>query len=252
HGAYGWLEQFFEGERLVRVEDVAIASLVDFLHGKRVDLESRNGSVVPEPGDRLRIVVRLPVAVVQIGKKSVPKAADAEARVAALGRPYGVLDATRKPYHVFVVGAEPKEFDAIAAALESGIEVENRADPGQGVMVLPKIAAYLVDPAALHIEGDELVFPYGENKASPGFVETDGRLVEQVPEDGRLRVPVVRVQAVRLERPIVLDPEGYVLLHGERPSSLRMHGILWLVVFGLVSVNTASFVLWWRRRRAAR
>ncbi|RMH00449.1 MAG: hypothetical protein D6705_00325, partial [Deltaproteobacteria bacterium] len=33
HGAYGWLEQFFEGERLVRVEDVAIASLVDFLHG---------------------------------------------------------------------------------------------------------------------------------------------------------------------------------------------------------------------------
>ena len=251
HGAYPWLEQFFAREPLVRIVDVEPDALAAFLRGERGDLATAEGTLVPEAGDRLRIVVRLPVATVQIGKKSVPRAEDARARVAALGRPFGELDGARKPYHVFVVKAPPEAFDAMAARLEEGLEVTNRADPGQGAVVLPKLATYLVAPADVRLEGDVLVFPYGENKASPGFVEEGGRLVEKLPADGMLRVPLSNVRAVRLERPIALDPDGYVLLHGERPSSLRMHGILWLVVCALVAVNGASFLLWWRRRRVA-
>lgn len=252
HGAYPWLETFFEREHLVRVVDVTPASVVAFLQGGRGDLDGSDGPVTPQAGDVLRVVVRLPVAMVQVGKKSVPGADEARARVASLGRPFGELSSDKKPYRVFVVEAEPDALDAMAARLEDGLTVTNRADPGQGVAVLPKLATYRVRPSDLRVEDGRLVFPYGDNKASPGFVREGDRLVEKLPDDGLLRIPVEWVTAIRLERPIRLDPDGYVLLHGERPSSLRMQGILWLVVFGLVTVNGASFFLWWRRRRSAR
>ena len=76
----------------------------------------------------------------------------------------------------------------------------------------------------------------------------DDSLVPREVADGLLRIPLGQVQAVRVERPIVVDPDGYLVEVGVRPESERWTGVMWLLVLGIAVANLGAAVLALRRR----
>ena len=65
-----------------------------------------------------------------------------------------------------------------------------------------------------------------------------------------LRVPLKELVFVRLQRPIVGDPEGYIVVVGETPADQRTNAILFLAVFALVAANAVGLAVALRRRRS--
>lgn len=250
--AFPWLEQFFDAERITRSIDTTAQDLVEALQrgGAALDIETAEGPIRLDPEDRVRLVVERPEARVQLGVTTFPDAAAAEARVAALGYPY-VAAGAATTFHTFLVRIPMAERAAAHDRLAEGLDLpEATSDPKVGVSVLPMKGTFTVPASLLQLDGsDTLVFPYGDNTTAPGYQVEGERLVERgLDESETLRIAADELAAVRLEQPIRLDPDGYVILVGAAPSSARMLGILWLVALGIGLVNLASLLLWWRRR----
>lgn len=128
--------------------------------------------------------------------------------------------------------------------------MEGSTDPKVGAFVLALPMSYGVPAALVTVDGDDIVFPYGDNTTTPGYDVKDGRLVEREAGD-ELRMPVAQLRSLRLERPIEVDPDGFVVSVDEVPGDSLMWGVLWLLLMGLMLVNVVSLVVWWRNRSAA-
>lgn len=251
--AYDWLLQYVAAHPITRVIDATpkalLAAVSDTSGAMSIDTEE--GSIALEHGDQLRVVMQSPDARVQIGTHSLKKAAEAEARVAALGYPFVALPSRENsPFHSFIARIPEGERTAALAKLQDGLDdPSGGTDPKRGAAVLPASAAFTVKPDEIALSGDDLVLAAPEG-ATPLY-EVDGtKLVARAARDGRLRVPAAWVQAVRVERSIPIDPAGYVLAVGDEPGKHWIIGVVWLVVATLVGLNAASLVLRWRRRVA--
>ena len=254
--AFPWLEQFFDSEGITRSIDAEPKQLVLALQqeGDTFRIETLEGPVPLAHDDRIRLVTQRKEARVQLGKTTFPEAAAAEERVAELGYPYAVAGGS-DTFHGFVVRIPEGERASAHERLVAGLELPAvSSDPKIGAAVLPMTATFTVPAAELQLEADRrtLVFPYGDNTTVPGYQVVDGRLAAvQLDEQGAMRIDLDELTAVRLEQPIRLDPDGYVIVVGADPSSARTLGILWLVALGIGLVNVASLLLWVRRRRDA-
>ena len=92
------------------------------------------------------------------------------------------------------------------------------------------------------------MFSYADNTTPPGYVEMDGALVENTLADGRMRIPVDAVHSARVEKPVFVDPDGYLIEVGVEPGSQLKWAILWLLVLGLAITNGVVLVGSLRRR----
>jgi hypothetical protein len=251
--AYEWIAQYTDAHPITRVIDAspkALVAAVSDPHGAMA-IDTDEGRITLETGDHLRVVVQSPDARVQIGTHSVKKAADAEARVAALGYPFVALPSREgSPFHSFVARIPEGERAAALAKLQEGLEDPSAgADPKRGAAVLPASSAFTVKPDEIAVAGDDLLLP-ATQAGTPLYEVEGGELVARAPRDGRLRVPTAWVQAARLERTVPIDPAGYVLAVGDDPGKHWIIGLVWLVVAALVGLNAASLVLRFRRRVA--
>jgi hypothetical protein len=201
----------------------------------------------------MRLVIQRVEARVQLGKTTFPDPSVAEARVAELGYPYAVVGGS-ETFHSFVVRIPEAERASAHARLVEGLDVPPAtSDPKVGAAVLPMTGTFTVPASVLQLDPDEraLVFPYGDNTTVPGYRVTDGKLAAvSLGEEDAMRIAIDELSAVRVEQPIRLDPDGYVILVGADPSSARTLGLLWLVALGIGLVNVASLLLWLRRRAA--
>lgn len=251
---YEVVEQFFNDEQIIHTVDIEPAELARALRDQdpslRVKGEEREISL--GDADSIRLVVRQPDAIVQMGKNTWKRVADAEDALAELGFPFVRLDREGAHFHSFLVRVAPDQHDSVVARLDAGHEVPpNNPDPKVGAMVLARTATYVVAPEDVGVAGDaQLVFEYGENTTSPGYRVEGDRLVEKELRDGRLAVDLDALDAVRVERRIRVDPAGYVILVEDAPSKHWLDGVLFLLVLGLVGVNVASLVITLRRIRA--
>ena len=252
--AYDWLSQYIAAHPISRTLDATPKALLAAVAntGRSMAIATDEGSITLAPGDVLRVVVQSPDARVQIGTSSVRKLEDAEARVAALGHPYALLPSrSDSPFHTFVVRMPESERAAALAQLQEGLDDPSKGtDPKRGAAVLPGSSAFTVKPDEIAISGDDLLLP-ATDAGTPLYDLAGGKLVARAPEDGRLRVPTAWVQTVRIERPIALDPDGYVVAVGDEPSKHWTIGLVWLVVATLVGLNVASLVMRFRRTAAA-
>jgi hypothetical protein len=254
--AYDWLVQYVAAHPITRTIDASPKALVAAVTDTdaAMAIDTAEGRITLGAQDLVRVVVQSPDARVQIGTSSVPKLADAEAKVAALGRPFVALPARKtSPFHTFVVRVPEAERAAVLAQLQEGLDdPSGGTDPKRGAAVLPGTASFSVRPDEIAISGDDLVVPANDGSATL-YDEKDGKLVARAAKDGRLRVPLDWVSAVRVERSIPIDPNGYVLDTGDEPSSSKymIIGIVWLVVATLVGLNAASLFVRLRRRMAA-
>lgn len=248
-----WVQQFFDAEEMMQIVEVDAESFVDALAGEgSITVPTIDGeSLKLTADDRIRLVVESPDAMVQLGKRTWRTLDDARAAVEALGLPFVQHPGKHGHYHAFMIRADRSELETLAAKLNEGHEIPtDNSDPKLGAMVLPRSSTFVVSPDVVGPAGEGRIgFEYGDNKASPGYDLKDGQLVPRVVDGGKLAVEASRLSAVRVERPIRVDPEGYVIAVGEHPSGQRLEGLLFLIVLGLMAVNVTSLVA--TRRRSA-
>ncbi len=253
HSVFSWLKEFFDREDILRVVDASPEALQVSVGSGAATIETIEGDLTLTEGDKVRLVASQPESTVQLGKTSFRKVADADAAVEALGHPFVRIERDSSVFHTYRVRIPPTERDAIQARLNADLDLPaDHADPKLGALVLPRTATYVVNPAEIVVADGALRFPYGDNTTSPGYELRDGKLTERPVAEGVMSVPATSLTAVRVERPIRVDPDGYVINVGETPADAFRNGILWILVFGITLANLGSVLLWWRRRVSAK
>lgn len=250
---HDWIARLYAQEGVHQLHDVEPAALAQAASAGEAQLRlttTDGRAVEATAADLVRIVVRPDDARVLLGVETFPDAKAAEAAVASLGFPYASLGESRTDLHRYVVRIPA---DARAKARESLIAKAanpdiDESDPKEGVSVFPLSATYTAAAGELAVQGDALVFPYGDNTTAPGYVVQDGKLVEATLEGGRMSVPLAQVHAARVEKPVFVDPDGYLIEVGVSPGDQLTWGILWLLVLGLALTNAVVLYGGLRRR----
>ncbi len=242
---YPWIEQYFEGERIVETRDLTAAQLVAALDAGKLSAAGQISLSVDQPDARI-----------QLGRTSFRTLAAAEAAVQALGVPYHVpAEQSSGAFFTFFARIPADQRAAAQTTLAAAGEAtpaapQDKPDPRIGALVVPFFTTYLVQAAELRHEGDKLSFPLAQDGTSPGFTVADGKLVPRPLQDGRLQIDTSSLRAVGRLQPVHVDPAGYIVLVDEHPRDQWPTLALWLVVLTVVGWNLASLVVWWRRRQA--
>jgi hypothetical protein len=248
--AYAWLEQFYDANDVTRTIDSSPQALLTAIERRKTEglnFDSSDGIVHLDGRDHVSLVVRRPEARVQLGVASFTAKQAAEV-VASLGYPWAKIDSP-STFHQFVVRIPEGERASVLKTLEGGLTEEpNPADPREGVAVLPMSATFTVAARDLKAQGDVLSFPMGDNSASPGFDAVEGKLVERDLAGAPMQIPAAELSAVRLDKPIELDPNGYLIEVGQKPSDLMSIGLAWLVVLGIALANLVAIGVAYRSR----
>ena len=246
--AFAWLTNYIDAlELTVPVDHPNDAWLAALRAAPGAGVELGGQSIAAAA--QVRLVTQSSDIRLQLGKSSFTEDAAAQA-VAALGYPWIAQEPTGTFYRFIARIPESDRAEALEALqAQDKADGSNPADPRIGVVLFPLRAAFFAEVGALKVSADSIAFPYGENTTPRGFEVSDGKLVEtSLSPDGLLTIPLAAVSAIRYERPIRVDPNGYIIQVGADPSSERMMGVLWLVVLGLAVVNMLSIVVWLRRR----
>lgn len=253
-----WIEQYLRDENIIRTIDAEPSALWSAIGGggETRKIASVEGAVPVGVGERIRVVVHPPDARVQLGLDSYPDAADAERKVAALGYPYvasGPSQGGRKAFHSFIVRIPEAERAAALVKLQEGIVVPAaNTDPKKGAVVLPGTVAFSAALGDYALSGDDVLVPR-TGETGPVLHHVVGTTLEpRADVDGFVAVPRDWVSAVRIEQPILLERDGYLVVVGDTPSKHRIAGIAWLVVAVLVGLNLVSLGAYAGRRLAAR
>lgn len=247
------LQTFFNAEEITDIVDLAPASLIDAVQGGGSEVQIDGGEALSlEPSDKLRVVVRQSTAVVQLGRTTWPTREAAEEIMKVFGRPWTFVE-KRDTVWVFALDlggtdAKVELFQELTKAL-NGSDVLASADPKVGGLVLPRRATYLVDFGDLQADGATLSFTYGNNTAETGWRVDGDELVPIELERGRLGVPVAAIEAVRLERSLTANPDGYLLMVDQRPRDVWPSAVMFVAVLGVVGLNVWALVAYFRRRK---
>jgi hypothetical protein len=248
------LQTFFNAEELVDIVDLEPASFVSAVAaGTTTAKLAGGGETELGANDQLRVVVAQSAAMVQLGRTTWPTREAADEIIAVLGKP-SVFVEKRDTVWVYAVelgaDANVELYQQLTRALNNGDDLAS-ADPKVGGLVLPRRATYLVDFADLSASGAELSFTYGDNTAGPGW-QLDTSSQELVPVElanGRLTVPASAIAAVRIERPLKANPDGYLLMVDQHPKDVWPSALMFGAVLSVVSLNGWALVAALRRRR---
>ncbi|MEE9384099.1 MAG: hypothetical protein V3V08_11870 [Nannocystaceae bacterium] len=253
--AFAWAQKFFQNE--VMVQTIALDP-VDFARQNRtssgelhVSVSGEDRTVLLSENDRLHFVVQRRTATIQLGKHTWPSLAAAEQAVAALGYPFTHATRSARHVHVFAADIPDEQREAAALKLNAGHAIPtDNADPKLGALILARSATYVVAPDEVRWTQNAWRVPPGH--ADPGYEMAGSHLIRKNANERTVDIPFASPRAIRLDRVLELDPDGYLIVVGEDPASQRLVGILFLVVCGLVGTNLASFLLMMSRRRTAR
>ncbi len=262
---FAWVKKFFDEERIVQTIEIDRDGLAAALEAGSLQFDSELGTLEATADDRMLLIFRPGQALLQMGRGTWTKESEADEAVEALGVPWARLDPEtdapvevdpddptprRRPlFRSYVVQLDKTRFDEIERSLNAGKDVpESNQDPKKGALLLPYSATYVVDPTTLELSGGVLGFDFGDNTTELGWRVEGDRLVPRKLESARLSLPIDELDGARLERPIVVNPAGYVILVGDEPGDHWMAAVLWLLVLGLVGVNAGALALELRRR----
>lgn len=247
------LETFFNAEQIVDIVDLDPASVVAAAGSGSGSVKLVGGGEAQlEPTDTLRLVVNSSAAMTQLGRTTWPTREAAEQAVAALGRPWAYVE-KRDTVWVFAVevgaDASVEVYQQLTRALNGGQDLAN-PDPKVGGLVLPRRTTYLVEFGDLQAQDAALSFTYGDNTAEPGWTRSGDELVPVELVGGRLSVPSAAIEAVRVERALRANPDGYLLMVDQLPKDVWPSAVMFFAVLGVVGLNVAALVATLRRRRA--
>ncbi|KIG18286.1 hypothetical protein DB30_01395 [Enhygromyxa salina] len=251
------LQTFFNAEELIDIVDLdPAATAAAVAAGSNKVALAAGGEVELGANDKLRVVVAQSAAMVQLGRTTWPTRESADQIIGVLGKPWAFVE-KRDTVWVYAVelgsgAVEPNVelYQELTRALNNGEDLAS-ADPMVGGLVLPRRATYLLEFKDLAASGAELSFTYGDNTAETGWqLDASGARLEPVAlSDGRLTVPTASIVAVRIERPLSANPDGYLLMVDQHPKDVWPSAVMFGAVLGVVTLNGWALVAALRRRR---
>jgi hypothetical protein len=246
------LQTFFNAEEIVDIVNLDPASVVAAAKsGSNTAALAKGGETELAAGDELRVVVAQSAAMVQLGRTTWPTREAADEVMAVLGKPWAFVE-KRDTVWVYAVelglGADRELYQKLTRALNGGEDLAS-ADPKVGGLVLPRRATYLVEFGDLKVDGPALSFTYGDNTAETGWRLEGNELVPVELEAGRLAVPIEAIEAVRVERALRANPDGYLLMVEQHPKDVWPSAVMFGAVLGVVLLNGWALLAALRRRR---
>lgn len=244
------LQTFFNAEEITEARDLDPAAVI-------AAAGSSAGELGLAPTDSVRVIVRQSTAMVQLGRTTWPTRAAADEIMQVFGKP-SIFVEKRDMVWVYAlevgVDAKLELFQDLTEALNGGDGLAS-ADPKVGGLVLPRRTTYMAqvgDLAQAERDGaPALSFTYAGNTAETGWRVQGDALVPIELERGRLAVPVAAIEAIRVERSLVADPRGYLIMVDQRPRDVWPSALMFGVVLGVVLLNGWGLVATLRRRQAA-
>lgn len=252
------LQEFFDAEAIVDLADLDPGSVLTALEQGSLGVDSTAGDSLELRGeDTLRVVVQFPVGLVQLGRSTWKTRAAAEQAVASLGLAWAPTAKSSSVTWQFVIALDdrsPERLAALTKQLEAGLDDatkadidKSRADPKKGALVMPRKVTYLAKAGELALSGDVLSLPYDQDSPEDtGWTVVGDKLEPIAPVAGKLAVPRAQVVAVRLERELKADPDGYLIMVGQGPREAWPSAVMFVGVFGVMVLNALALV---RRRR---
>jgi hypothetical protein len=255
------LREFFDAERIVDLVDLERDAVLAALAEGSMRVRSSAGEDLELRGDdTLRLVVEFPVALVQLGRSTWKSRETAEAVIAGLGMPWAATAKSSTVAWQFVIAVDERSPEALASLsrkLEAGLDEAtradidaNRADPKKGALVMPRRVAFSAKAGELTRSGEVISLPYGpDSPEDTGWQVSaaDPTKLERIAASGSaLAVPAEQIAAVRVERELRADPEGYLIVVGQGPRESWPSAVMFIAVLGVMGLNALALV---RRRR---
>jgi hypothetical protein len=202
------------------------------------------GAITLGPDDTVVIATSEQDVDVQFGKQGF-KQADAQAIVAGLGYPFLAVPDQKGTVHEFVARVPADKREEVKKELRAHLpEGVSPAHPRLGATYVVRSEVYKAPGPDVKIEGGSVSFPFTEGgKVGRGYSLDGGALVERRVENGRLFVELSDVNRFRIERPLSIPDDAYVVYAGLTPSSRLPLALLWIAILaGLVAIPAVPFI----------
>ncbi len=245
-----WIERYYADLGVTTSHELELGEGLGqgFTNGQ---VKTTSGALVPiASDDRVNLSPEVPDVRLQLGRQSFKRRAQARAAVEALGFPfYEPETQDNAKFYQFWARIPADQRGAARDKLNAGLELPSAPKATHGAAVLPGSATFTVQASELRFDGAKLTFPRSAGMPQAMFAVDGASLV---PTGGAnvVELPLSELRSAQLDKPLVVNPNGYIIQGGEKPSSHRIDMLLWLAALLIVGLNVASLVLYWRRRTA--
>ncbi len=249
-----WIESYYADLKLTRSIDLEPASFLQAMAGAApIHVKTQDGKTAGvQAGDELSIVVSHPHARVQMGRASFKSEARARKALEELGYPiFAPEDQPNTKFYQFWAAIPEAERNTARTQLNAGLEEAGSPKATHGAVILPSRSTYVLPLSDIAPAEGGLSLAYQPQMPPPGYRVEGGELVETPLQDGRFSLAAAAIEAVRLQQPLRVDPNGYIVNAGEEPSEHLFSLLLWLAVLVVVGLNVTSLVLYWRSRSSS-
>ncbi len=247
-----WIEQYYADLKLTRTADLDPASFREALtQAPPFAVKTVEGGEVALPADaEVSLVVAHSQARVQLGRASFKSEARARKALEDLGYPFFAPEQQRSSkFYQYWVAIPEAQRQTAQTKLNAGLEDAGSPKATHGAVVLPSRSTYVVSVGDIKPAEGGLRVVFNDQMPTPGYKVEGGQLIEQpLASDGTFSIDASALEGVRLQQPLLVDPDGYILNGGETPSEHLFSLCLWLAVLVVVGLNVTSLVLYWRSR----
>jgi hypothetical protein len=242
-----WIQQFYADLRITESLEISPQGFADGLAAGQVQT-TKGVQLRLTPKTRVSLSVKIPDVRLQLGRNSFRRRADARAAIEALGVPFYEPEeqGNAKFYQFWARIPQAARADA-RARLSEGLGEVGVAKASEGVAILPGSATFWVAVADLRVEDGAFVFPERDGMPKSLFELAGERLVP-IKSDGQIRLSIAdAVRSAAIDRPVTVDPHGYIINVGERPADHPIAPLLWFVALIVVMLNVVSVALHLRK-----
>lgn len=196
----------------------------------------------PGPDDVVVLATAEQDVDIQFGKEGF-SVAEAEEIVKGLGYPF--VKGKGGKMRQFVARIPEDKREEVKTQLRSHLpEGVSPAHPRRGATYLVRTETYKAPTAEVKADGGSISFPFKEGgKVERGYNLEGGALVERKVEGGRLFVAVDDINRIRIERPLSIPEDAYLVYVGQTPGSQLPFAILWiLILLGIIAIPVVPMV----------
>jgi hypothetical protein len=205
-------------------------------------LEGDTSKFAPSPDDVAVIATAEQDVDIQFGKQGFT-AAEAKEIVEGFGYPF--VQGKGGKMRAFVARIPEDERDQLKKDLRAHLpEGVSPAHPRMGATYLVRTETYKAPVSKVKAEGNQISLPFEEGgKMGRGYNLENGALVERKVEGGRLFIATADINRIRIERPLSIPEDAWLVYVGKTPGNHIPFAVIWvLILLGIIAIPAVPMI----------